>query len=98
MATTAVIRFPSRRPSRLDVYTRDTGGYVTSRKPVPAKAPGPRPDPHDPAAFDAAFAGLTSREWDVLELLSEGLDDNAIAARLGIGHQTVRSHATSLFG
>ena len=71
---------------------------MTGRKPVPAKAPGLRPDPHDPAAMDAAFAGLNSREWDVLELLSEGLDDNAIAARLGIGHQTVRSHATSLFG
>ena len=39
---------------------------------------------------------LTTRERDVLQLLSEGLDNRDIAARLGIGYGTVRSHLRNL--
>lgn len=39
---------------------------------------------------------LTPRDRDVLRLLAEGLDNRAIASRLGIGYVTVRSHVRSL--
>jgi two-component system, NarL family, nitrate/nitrite response regulator NarL len=39
---------------------------------------------------------LTPREHEILRLLAEGLDNRRIAARLGIGYVTVRSHLRSL--
>jgi DNA-binding NarL/FixJ family response regulator len=39
---------------------------------------------------------LTPRESDVLRLLAAGLDNRAIAARLGIGYVTARSHLRNL--
>jgi DNA-binding NarL/FixJ family response regulator len=39
---------------------------------------------------------LTSREHEVLRLLAVGLDNRGIAARLGIGYVTVRSHLRNL--
>ena len=35
---------------------------------------------------------LTGREYDVLTLLAQGLQLEEIAARLGIGSETVRTH------
>jgi DNA-binding NarL/FixJ family response regulator len=45
-----------------------------------------------------ADARLTDREWDVLELMREGLDTAAMASRLGISRITVRRHASSVVG
>jgi DNA-binding NarL/FixJ family response regulator len=43
-------------------------------------------------AGDGGEAELTSREWDVLSLLSEGASTRAMAERLGIADVTVRRH------
>ncbi len=53
-----------------------------------------------PSQASRAFpAGtLTAREKDVLELIAEGLGNEAIAARLGVSEKTVRNHITSVFG
>jgi DNA-binding NarL/FixJ family response regulator len=40
---------------------------------------------------------LTAREADVLELLQEGLTNDQIANALGIGKETVRTHARSIY-
>jgi LuxR family maltose regulon positive regulatory protein len=39
---------------------------------------------------------LTARERDVLRLLAAGFDNRGIAAQLGIGYVTVRSHLRNL--
>jgi two-component system nitrate/nitrite response regulator NarL len=41
-------------------------------------------------------AHLTSREWECLELLVDGLDTTAMAHRLGVSRTTVRTHVQSL--
>jgi DNA-binding NarL/FixJ family response regulator len=41
---------------------------------------------------------LTAREIEVLERLSEGLSNRAIAERLGISDQTVKFHVASIYG
>jgi len=42
------------------------------------------------------FDQLTGREREVLRLLATGLENKAIAARMGIGYVTVRSHVRNL--
>jgi DNA-binding NarL/FixJ family response regulator len=62
-----------------------------------------------PAEPDGAAAGgdrivpsgatpsLTAREWEVLELVGQGLSNRLIARRLGIAEKTVKAHLTSIF-
>ncbi|MFD7626704.1 response regulator [Streptomyces sp. NPDC059851] len=54
--------------------------------------------PHDAggAATDERIARLTGREREVLAMLGEGLSNQDIAARLGIGTGTVKTHVGSI--
>jgi DNA-binding NarL/FixJ family response regulator len=45
-----------------------------------------------------AIEPLTPRELEVLELVTEGLANKAIAERLGISDQTVKFHIASILG
>jgi pimeloyl-ACP methyl ester carboxylesterase/DNA-binding CsgD family transcriptional regulator len=45
----------------------------------------------------SAFAGLTAREREVLELIAQGLDNAQIAARLDLSEKTVRNNITHIF-
>jgi len=60
----------------------------------PAAAERAEEDAEDRAPIEA----LTSRERDVLELLSEGMPNKAIASRLAISEHTVKFHLSSIFG
>jgi DNA-binding NarL/FixJ family response regulator len=42
------------------------------------------------------FPELTAREFDVLECLAAGLDNTAIARRLGLSDKTVRNHVSNI--
>jgi DNA-binding NarL/FixJ family response regulator len=48
-------------------------------------------------ARERAFAGLTARETQVLELMAQGLDNAQIAARLELAEKTVRNNITQIF-
>jgi DNA-binding NarL/FixJ family response regulator len=50
-----------------------------------------------PGAPATPFPGLTPRERQVLELLTEGLTTTAIGARLGLTPKTVSNHTSSIF-
>ena len=44
----------------------------------------------------AAFACLTEREYEVAELIAQGLDNREIAAAAYMGEGTVRNHISSI--
>ena len=44
-----------------------------------------------------AFPDLTNREHEVLELIAQGLNNQAIASRLSISEKTVRNHISNIF-
>jgi DNA-binding CsgD family transcriptional regulator len=46
---------------------------------------------------DPAFASLSPREREVLSLITEGLANADVAARLSISDKTVRNHLSSVF-
>jgi pimeloyl-ACP methyl ester carboxylesterase/DNA-binding CsgD family transcriptional regulator len=52
--------------------------------------------PAEPS-HDSAFAVLTPRERDLVELIAQGRDNAQIAAHLALSEKTVRNHITSIF-
>jgi DNA-binding NarL/FixJ family response regulator len=42
------------------------------------------------------FKPLSTREMDILELITRGLSNKQVALELGISHQTVKNHMTSI--
>ncbi|MEV6675772.1 response regulator transcription factor [Streptomyces erythrochromogenes] len=53
-------------------------------------------DGSDPALTDERIARLTVREREVLSMLGEGLSNQDIAGRLGIGIGTVKTHVGAI--
>ncbi|PYR67941.1 MAG: helix-turn-helix transcriptional regulator [Acidobacteria bacterium] len=51
----------------------------------------------DRGASDSVFASLSTRERQVLALMSEGLANTDIAERLSISEKTVRNHTSNIF-
>jgi pimeloyl-ACP methyl ester carboxylesterase/DNA-binding CsgD family transcriptional regulator len=52
---------------------------------------------HAGASRDAAFATLTERQRELLELIAQGRDNAQIAAVLTLSEKTVRNHITGIF-
>lgn len=51
----------------------------------------------DPSGGPEVFASLSTRERQVLALLTEGMSNGEIAARLAISEKTVRNHVSNVF-
>ena len=49
------------------------------------------------SASSRPFPQLTQREFDILELVAEGLDNHTIARRLVLSPKTVRNHVSNVF-
>jgi DNA-binding NarL/FixJ family response regulator len=47
-------------------------------------------------AASRPFAELTQREFDILELVAQGLDNQAITRRLVLSPKTVRNHVSNV--
>jgi DNA-binding CsgD family transcriptional regulator len=62
-------------------------------------ARGPRAeDPFEPNARARDALGITDRELDVLGLMAAGRSNKEIARQLDLSPNTVKTHATRLFG
>jgi DNA-binding NarL/FixJ family response regulator len=62
----------------------DVDGYLVAAEP-----------PHQD---ESVVEPITPRELEVLAALADGLSNKAIAARLGIGDETVKFHLSAIFG
>ena len=60
------------------------------------RASSPCPEDGRPAPAARASHGLTPRQFEVLLLLSEGLETPALARRLGVAEDTARNHIRGL--
>lgn len=65
---------------------------ATPRRSPPAAVGPPRSAP----LADGDRPGLTSRQWEVAALLTEGLTNAAIAPRLEMGERTVQTHVRAI--
>ncbi|MCL2889035.1 MAG: response regulator transcription factor [Eggerthellaceae bacterium] len=57
---------------------------------------GPAASAHKDAAAKAVPHGLSSREFEIIELIAQGLDNREIAARIYISEGTVRNHVSAI--
>jgi len=77
----------------IETVMKDASWFSRSIMDKLATLRNPRPSE---STKDAAE--LTKREREVLELVCEGMDDAAIAAKLSLSSNTVRNHVASIYG
>jgi DNA-binding NarL/FixJ family response regulator len=78
---------------RMAIRTVHSGGNFFSPAVVKRLSAAPAPDTSSAASL---LESLTPRERDVLEGVSRGLTNKAIAGELGISRRTVEAHRESL--
>ncbi len=74
------------------LHTASAGMLGSRSEAVALYVTDPRKQVETPEEILQRLFGLTPREASVLRILAEGEDLQSVAARLGIGIQTVRSH------
>lgn len=62
--------------------------------PVPVHTPAAHPFVADPARLDKL--GITPREFEILQLIADGLSNREIAERLHVSENTVKTHTSRL--
>lgn len=75
--------------------SRESASDVTSAVQGGRKASGDPAEPRD--GLGELWAGLTPREWAVVEWLVQGLSNPQIASRLNISPRTVQKHLQRTF-
>ena len=62
-----------------------------------APAPAERPLPRIETADTLKLLGITPREYEILQLIAEGLSNREIGERLFVSENTVKTHSSRLF-
>jgi DNA-binding NarL/FixJ family response regulator len=73
------------------------GAGVFSTEALAALRPGVAPEPPPPAARARPDLGLSERQTEILELISEGLSNGDIAVRCFLSEKTVKNHINRIF-
>lgn len=68
-------------------------GWLNGREPAPADLLAKRPQRFG----EAIDAGLTSREVEVLQSVTDGCDTSEVAVKLDISRSTVKKHLASIY-
>jgi DNA-binding CsgD family transcriptional regulator len=78
--------------------TRTKEVLVVREVPVPIEVPVPVKEPFVRNQAKVAELGITPRELEILEHIAGGLSTREIAAALFVSENTVKTHASRLFG
>lgn len=70
-------------------------GIFISRKYLPVTKTIHAPKEPDPAQIDKI--GLSKREYEILQLISDGLSNQQIADKIFVSENTVKKHVSNLF-
>lgn len=72
---------------------------VVKEVPVPAGLPAGEPpeDPFVPDQRKREDLGITRREFEILELIAQGMSNREIAGKLFVSENTVKTHSSRVF-
>lgn len=72
---------------------------VVKEVPVPAREPAevPAENPFVPDQSKREHLGITPREFEILELIAQGLSNREIAGKLYVSENTIKTHSSRVF-
>jgi DNA-binding CsgD family transcriptional regulator len=68
---------------------------VVKEVPVPAREPAE--EPFVPDQRNREHLGITPREFEILELIAQGMSNREIAGKLYVSENTVKTHSSRVF-
>lgn len=77
--------------------TRKQQMIVVREIPVPLQGPSPATGPFVPDEGKRAELNITPREFEILELIAQGLSNREIAGKLFVSENTVKTHSSRVF-
>jgi DNA-binding CsgD family transcriptional regulator len=73
------------------------GLKLTRKEVVVKEVPVPKSEPFAVNEAQLKHLGITKREFEILELIAQGLSNREIAEKLFVSENTVKTHSSRLF-
>src|SRR5688500_6042361 len=73
------------------------GTFISRKYIPPAGGKNNKPEPGLTPEHQLAKLGISRREYEVLQLINEGLSNQEITARLFLSEHTLKKHVSNLF-